>query len=210
MQPLLHFPQTVKTGQSKTLNLPDTDDCTYSASSSDTSKVTVSVNNATDTLTVTGVAVGSATVTVSVGSQSKTLTVTVVMPSPVISRISPNLGQTDTRATIYGANFGTDEGSVSFGGSSADINSWNDTWISVLVPLHLPVGTVSVSVTAGGKTSNSVSFRVTGSPVRSEEGECEDAKDCLEGEGEDEEKGDEEGEEESVDSGETEEDPSGG
>ena len=204
--------QTVNMGKSKTLSLPDTDDCTYTASSSDTSKVTVSVNNATDTLTVTGVAVGSATVTVRVGSQSKTFTVTVVMPSPVISHISPNQGQTDTRATIYGANFGTDQGSVSFGGSSAEINSWNDTWISVLVPLHLPVGSVSVSVTtAGGKTSNSVSFRVTGSPVsRDEEEECEDAKDCPEDEGEGEEKGEEEGEEESGDSGETEEDPDGG
>ena len=126
----------------------------------------------------------------------------------MISRISPNLGQTDTRATIYGANFGTDEGSVSFGGSSADINSWNDTWISVLVPLHLSVGTVSVSVTtahsAGSKTSNSVTFRVTGGPVqRDEEEECEDEKDCPEDEGEGEEKGEEAGEEESGDSGET-------
>ncbi len=208
--------QTVNVGASKTLNLPDTDDCTYSATSSDTRKVTVSVNNSADTLTITGKAAGSATVAVSVTSVSgtDTFTVMVVMPSPVISRISPNLGQTDTRATIYGANFGTDEGSVSFGGSSADINSWNDTWISVLVPLHLPVGTVSVSVTAGGKTSNSVSFRVTGSPVRSEEEECEDKEDCPEGEGEDEEKGDEEeGEGEGEgdgETGETEEDPSGG
>ena len=209
--------QTVNVGASKTLSLPDTDECTYSATSSDTSKVTVSVNNATDTLTVTGVAVGTATVSVSVTdvTGTNTFTVTVVMPSPVISRISPNLGQTDTRATIYGANFGTDEGSVSFGGSSADINSWNDTWISVLVPLHLSVGTVSVSVTtahsAGSKTSNSVTFRVTGGPVqRDEEEECEDKKDCPEDEGEGEEKGEEEGEEESGDSGETEEDPSGG
>ena len=212
--------QTVNVGASKTLNLPDTDDCTYSATSSDTRKVTVSVNNSADTVTVTGVAVGTATVSVSVTgvAGTDTFTVTVVMPSPVISRISPNLGQTDTRATIYGANFGTDEGSVSFGGSSAEINSWNDTWISVLVPLHLSVGTVSVSVTtahsAGSKTSNSVSFRVTGSPVRSEEEECEDAKDCPEGEGGDEEKGEEEGGEGEGEgdgeAGETEEDPSGG
>ena len=209
--------QTVNVGASKTLSLPDTDDCTYSATSSDTSKVTVSVNNSTDTVTVTGVAVGTATVSVSVTSVSgsDTFTVTVVMPSPAISRISPNLGQTDTRATIYGANFGTDEGSVSFGGSSADINSWNDTWISVLVPLHLSVGTVSVSVTtahsAGSKTSNSVTFRVTGGPVqRDEEEECEDEKDCPEGEGGDEEKGEEEGGEGDGETGETEEDPSGG
>ncbi len=193
-----------------------------SASSADTSIATVSRRNSNATVRIHGVAVGSTEVTVTVsdghgGSTTKTFDVNVVQPNraPVISRISPNLGQTDTRATIYGANFGTDEGSVSFGGSSADINSWNDTWISVLVPLHLSVGTVSVSVTtahsAGSKTSNSVSFRVTGSPLRSdEEEECEDEKDCAEDEGEGEEKGEEAGEEESGDSGETEEDPSGG
>ena len=217
--------QTVNVGASKTLSLSSVCNGTYTATSSDTSKVTVSVSG--NRLTVTGVAVGSANVTVKVtksgyAPDTDTFTVTVVMPSPVIDRISPNLGQTDTGATIYGANFGTDEGSVSFGGSSADINSWNDTWISVLVPLHLSVGTVSVSVTtapsAGSKTSiNSVSFRVTGSPARSEEEECEDKKDCPEGEGGDEEQGDEEqGEEEGGEgegdgeAGETEEDPSGG
>ena len=201
--------QTVQVGKSKTVSLPA--NCTASsASSSDTSKVTVSRINSNTALKITGIAVGTATVSATVSGTSVTFTVRVVMPSPVISRISPNLGQTDTRATIYGANFGTDEGSVSFGGSSADINSWNDTWISVLVPLHLPVGTVSVSVTAGGKTSNSVSFRVTGSPVRSEEEECEGAKDCPEGEGGDEEKGEEEGGEGDGEAGETEEDPSGG
>ena len=201
----------------------DGDDMTFtSASSKHTSIATVSRHNSNTTVRIRGVAVGRTNVTVTVsdghgGSTTKTFDVNVVQPNrpPVISRISPNLGQTDTRATIYGANFGTDEGSVSFGGSSADINSWNDTWISVLVPLHLSVGTVSVSVTtahsAGSKTSNSVTFRVTGGPVqRDEEEECEDEKDCAEDEGEGEEEGEEEEEEESGDSGETEEDPSGG
>ena len=221
--------QTIDVGDSTDLGVTahctdaDGDDMTFtSASSKHTSIATVSRHNSNTTVRIRGVAVGRTNVTVTVsdghgGSTTKTFDVNVVQPNrpPVISRISPNLGQTDTRATIYGANFGTDEGSVSFGGSSADINSWNDTWISVLVPLHLSVGTVSVSVTtahsAGSKTSNSVTFRVTGGPVQSdEEEECEDEKDCPEDEGEGEEKGEEAGEEESGDSGETEEDPSGG
>ena len=179
--------QTVTVGGTTTVTVPA--DCVIeSASTRATSIATVSISTNKRSLTITGVAAGSTTVDATVSGTDDSFTVTVVMPSPVISRISPNLGQTDTRATIYGANFGTDEGSVSFGGSSADINSWNDTWISVLVPLHLSVGTVPVSVTtahsAGSKTSNSVTFRVTGGPVqRDEEEECEDAKDCPKGEG---------------------------
>ena len=87
---------------------------------------------------------------------------------------------------IRGVHFGTDEGSVTFAGGSATINSWSDTSIGVQVPGHLSQGTVSVSVTtahsAGSKTSNSVNSWVTGGSVqRDEEEECEDEKDCPEG-----------------------------
>ena len=98
-------------------------------------------------------------------------------PAPVISRISPSLGEADTRTTIYGANFGATQDTVSFGGSSADINSWSNTSIDVLVPLQLTPGTVKVTVTANSQTSNSVDFRVTGSPLLSEEEEEEDDED---------------------------------
>ena len=58
--------QTIFKGDSRTLSLSSACDGTYSASSSDSTKVTVSVNNSTDKLTITGVAVGTATLTVRV------------------------------------------------------------------------------------------------------------------------------------------------
>ena len=73
------------------------------------------------------------------------------------------------------------------------------------VPLHLPVGRASVSVTtaatAGNKTSNSVDFWVTGSPVQGEE--CEEGEeDCPDPPGGSGDSEDSEDEEESGSSGE--------
>ena len=81
--------QTIFKGDSRTLSLSSACNGTYSASSSDTSKVTVSVDNARDELTITGVAVGTATVTVRVtksgykdDSETFTVTVTPISPPP--------------------------------------------------------------------------------------------------------------------------------
>ena len=119
---------------------------------------------------------------------SEQVTVTVSLPpAPVINNLYPSQGVPDSPVTIYGTNFGTDQGSVSFSGSSAEINSWGTTEVSVLVPRQLSWGTVWVSLTAYGQTSNSVRYEVTGGPVREE---CdEDEEDCPE---RDEEEGEEE------------------
>ena len=124
------------------------------------------------------------------GQVSKTVTVTVsVPPAPVITSISPSQGVPDSQVTIYGANFSTTQGSVSFGGISAEINSWGATSVSVQVPVQLNRGQVSVSLTALGQTSNSLTFTVTGDSPREE---CdEDEEDCPE---RDEEEGGEEDE----------------
>ena len=119
-------------------------------------------------------------------STTRTAKVTVTQPSrPVISSLSPSQGVPDSQVTVHGSNFGTTEDTVSFGGSSAEIEDWSDTEIDVLVPRHLSRGTVSVTVTANGLTSTGVNFRVTGDPVRrNPEEECENPKDCPEEEDE--------------------------
>ncbi|MYD92749.1 MAG: hypothetical protein F4Y02_03455, partial [Chloroflexi bacterium] len=69
------------------------------------------------------------------GQVTDTVTVTVSLPpAPVIHSMSPSQGVPDSQTTIYGANFSTTEGSVSFGGSSAEINSCRATAVSVQVP----------------------------------------------------------------------------
>ncbi len=109
-------------------------------------------------------------------------------PAPSISGILPSQGVPDSQVTISGSNFGTTEDTVSFGGSSAEIESWSNTSIDALVPRHLGRGTVSVTVTANGLTSTGVDFTVTGDPVRRDpEEECEDPKDCPEEDEEEEE-----------------------
>ena len=104
--------------------------------------------------------------------------------APVISNTSPRHGNPDTRVTVYGSYFGSAQGTVSFGGISAEINSWSDTAIGALVPRYLGRGRVSVTVTANRLTSNSVNFTVTGDPVPQEEDdpvECDkDEEDCPE------------------------------
>ena len=101
-------------------------------------------------------------------------------PAPVISSLSRTQGNPDIQVTIYGSYFGDIQGSVSFSGSSAEIDSWSDTSIRVLVPAHLYPGTVQVTVTANSLESNEVDFTVTGTPPFRDEEECEDPEDCPE------------------------------
>ena len=130
------------------------------------------------------------------GQVTETETVTVSLPpAPVITSMSPSQGVPDSQTTIYGTNFSTTEGSVSFGGSSAEINSWGTTAVSVQVPGHLGRGQVTVNLTVLGQTSNDLTFTVTGDPVQrdcdeededceEEEEECdEDEEDCPEKDG---------------------------
>ena len=147
------------------------------------------------------------TLTVSDGSLSDTddvtVTVTAGVSPPVITSLSRIQGNPDTEVTIYGAHFGPDEGTVSFGGESATINSWSNTSVRVLVPGRLSRGQVTLSLTRlDGEESNSVNFWVIGDPVRGEEDceegdeecdeECEDGEDCPEEEDEEDEAEDEE------------------
>ena len=97
---------------------------------------------------------------------------------PGINSIRPPLQPPDTEVTIDGSNFGSSEGSVSFGSDSVtDISSWSNTSIVCFIPAFASSGTVSVTVTtSGNQTSSGYSYTITGqSPFR---GECGDGEDC--------------------------------
>ena len=166
-------PPSITRGQSSTLRWTTTNASTVTLGGSgvddDGSQVVIPYNTTRYTLTARN----------QDAQVSEQVTVTVTLPpAPVIHNLYPSQGVPDSPVTIYGTNFGTDQGSVSFSGSSAEINSWGTTEVSVLVPRHLSRGTVWVSLTANGQTSNSVRYEVTGDPVREE---CdEDEEDCPE------------------------------
>ena len=79
--------------------------------------------------------------------------------TPAISSITPNSGEPGTVVTIAGSTFGSSP-TVNFGSTAATVSSATATSISTTVPSGLAAGAVNVSVTAGGQTSNAVSFTV--------------------------------------------------
>jgi hypothetical protein len=102
-----------------------------------------------------GLGISNFSVTVSAGSGGGTTT-------PSITSISPASGTVGSSVTISGSNFGASQGSstVNFGVNHATVTSWSNTSITATVPSLSP-GAVSVSVTVGGTTSNSVGYTVT-------------------------------------------------
>src|SRR5437016_1222292 len=126
-----------------------------------TTATTISFWNASTIVAVvpTGATTGNTVVTVS-GRASNGVLFTVV-PSPVITGISPTSGPAGTSMTISGNNFGTSPGGVSFAGACCyGSTSWSDTSIVTTVPGGQTTGNVQVS--ASGVLSNGVFF--TGYP----------------------------------------------
>src|SRR5215813_14281863 len=81
--------------------------------------------------------------------------------TPIITSLSPTVGPVPPAGgpvTIKGSNFGSQTGTVSFGGTSVTVTSWSDTRIVVSLPTTLPVGFLDVIVTANGAASNARSF----------------------------------------------------
>ena len=179
-------PSSITRGASSTLSWTTTNASSVTlsghplVSSADGSQVVVPWTTTTYTLTARNAD----------GTDSETEKVTVSLPpAPVIYSLTPSQGVPDSQTTISGSNFSTTQGSVTFGGISAEINSWTATSVSVQVPGQLNRGQVSVSLTALGQTSNIVQFTVTGdSPYQHYPEECdEDEEDCEEEDEEDEE-----------------------
>jgi len=84
-------------------------------------------------------------------------------PSPTFSDLKPERGVPRSKFTIHGSGFGDSQGlgTVYFGSSYAEIDTWSDTSISAYVPKGLPAGKVTVSVKgATGADAGGSSFDV--------------------------------------------------
>jgi O-glycosyl hydrolase len=84
-------------------------------------------------------------------------------PSPTFSDLKPGQGMPRSKFTIRGSGFGDAQGlgTVYFGSSYAEIDTWSETSISAYVPRGLPAGKVTVSVKgASGADAGRSSFNV--------------------------------------------------
>ena len=107
-----------------------------------------------------GATTGRVVVTTAGGqsSNSVTFTVTSAPTGPNISKLEPDSAPVGTEIKIKGSNFGT-SGSVTFNGTAASTNGWNDKKIQAVVPSTATDGPVVVTV--DGESSNGVTFDVT-------------------------------------------------
>ncbi|MBT9614239.1 MAG: IPT/TIG domain-containing protein [Burkholderiales bacterium] len=114
-------------------------------------------NNAAETLR--GVQAGAATVRASASNyQDATISVNV---KPVISALNPNTGAPSSAVTINGQGF-VAGASARFGNTPGATSFVSSNQLQTTVPSGLS-GMVTVTVQAGGQTSNGVSFTVTAS-----------------------------------------------
>ena len=154
----------------------DGDSLTYSATSSDTAKVTASVSSAT--VTVTAVAKGSATITVTAtdtrgatGTQTFSVTVTNDNNAPVPVGAIPNqlLQFGGSKVTFNALQYFSDPNGDTLAASAASIQISNDAIINVtgygnwdvdLVPKAAGTVTVTITVKDPGGLSTTQSFSV--------------------------------------------------
>ncbi|MCZ1012380.1 IPT/TIG domain-containing protein [Streptomyces lydicus] len=130
------------------------------------SPATVLTNTATQITVSAPAGVGTVSVTVTTaGGTSNGLAYTyVAVPAPVLSSLSPTSGPTagGNVVTINGTNL-SGASSVLFGGSPATVLTNTATQITVSAPAG--VGTVSVTVTTAGGTSNGLAYTYVAAPV---------------------------------------------
>ena len=82
---------------------------------------------------------------------------------PNITSLSPTAGPVSPvggSVTISGSGFGSQPGTVMFGGVASTPSSWSDGAIVAPVPSTLAAGSVNVVVTVNGVSSNAQSFLV--------------------------------------------------
>lgn len=86
--------------------------------------------------------------------------------TPQLFRVSQPYGSTGSGFTITGMGFGTQTGSVTLDGMPLSVASWNDSSISVTVPVGMAVGPHQLSIQAGNgrSTVNGLTFHVVGGP----------------------------------------------
>ena len=171
--------QTVKVNGSKTLTVscsdPDGHSLEYSASSSDTSKVTVSMDGSS--LTLTGVALGSADITVTVTDQpgesqeplstTETFTARVKNRDPECDAIADQTVKVGKSKTLTVSCSDGDGHSLSYTASSSDTSkvtvemTGSSLKITGVAATASPHPTVTVTARDGHGGSDTVSFRVT-------------------------------------------------
>ena len=84
-----------------------------------------------------------------------------VVPSPVITQLSPPTGLPGASVVISGNNFGQSQGrnTVTFNGTGASVMSWSANTIIVTVPSGATGG--AVVVTVNGVPSNELTFTIS-------------------------------------------------
>jgi RHS repeat-associated protein len=102
---------------------------------------------------------GTGGITVTVGGVPSNVFPFTVNPS--VTSLLPYAGVVGQSINISGADFGTTQGTVKFGATTATISTWSPTQVSVIVP-SLPIGAVALTVTAGSIATNSLFFTVSG------------------------------------------------
>lgn len=113
------------------------------------SQVTVVFNGTADSKSFKMSTDGSYTYTLPSGTSAMFTTRKLLsFPTPVFSGLAPDQGMPRSKFTIRGTGFGDAQGlgTVYFGSSYAEIDSWSDTSISAYVPKGLTSGKVTVSV----------------------------------------------------------------
>jgi hypothetical protein len=85
--------------------------------------------------------------------------------NPVVTSITPREGAPGTSVTFSGTGFGSRQGGgwVTFSGSTAQVTSWSNTAIKVIVPRDATSG--YAGVVANGMTSNGVLYGPLGAPL---------------------------------------------
>jgi glycosidase len=117
---------------------------------------------------------GGSSITVSTGSGGNNPVTTFTLPAhtvavwqytegastPQIGSIGPTSGQPGVKTVIAGKNFGSTTGTVKFGTTTATVNSWSPTSITVTTP-SVTNGNYSVTVTnSSSQVSNSIQYTV--------------------------------------------------
>jgi RHS repeat-associated protein len=118
-----------------------------------------------DTQIVAKVPTGATTgpVKANVNSQVSNQDIEFIVPSPVVTALSPTIGPAGTQVTISGSGFGPPQGTVTFNAQNAAVSSWSDTQIVATVPVTAITGPVAVAW--GGVTSNANIYFQVPAPV---------------------------------------------
>ena len=84
---------------------------------------------------------------------------------PEIASVTPASGAAGTSVTITGSNFGSDVGSVSFGGTATSIQSWSASEIVFQIPNSVTAGAGAVVVTTALEPLAAGNFTVVVTPL---------------------------------------------